>query len=57
MMIGLPRVLTLKYLKSPGKCQGMELFQPITRFSPMAAIRLREREFFMAARIPKLLPC
>ncbi|MNW68476.1 hypothetical protein D3C74_472530 [compost metagenome] len=53
MMIGLPRVVALKYLKSPGRCQGMLLSMPITRFSASAAIRLRGSDVFMSARIAK----
>jgi hypothetical protein len=45
MMMGLPRVVALKYLKSAGKCHGMLLSTPITRFSPRAAIRLRGSVF------------
>ena len=53
MMIGLPKVVALKYLKSAGKCHGMLLSTPITRFSPRAAIRLRGSDFFMLPRIPE----
>ena len=53
MMIGLPRVVALKYLKSAGKCHGMLLSTPITRFSPRAAIRLKGRVFFKATTLGK----
>jgi len=38
-------------LKSPGRCQGMELSMPITRLLAQAAIRLRGRDVFMPTRI------
>src|SRR5690606_24237977 len=59
MMIGLPRVMALKCLRSAGRCQGIWLSRPITRLRARAAIMARgSRVLFMGARItPECLLC
>src|SRR5690554_7307200 len=39
IMMGLPMVACLKYLRSPGRYHGRLLFRPITRFRDMATIK------------------
>src|SRR5690606_12498271 len=49
MMIGLFKVNALTCLRSAGRCQGMLLFNPITRSWAQAAMRHRGRWLFIGA--------
>src|SRR5579863_4359904 len=58
MMTTLPEVNCLNHLKSSGRCHGILLPAPITRFSDIAAMALKcficESGFFVLRREPNL---